>query len=168
VRETTRHRHAFDAYLRLGAARTLPGLQNSLAEKGRRYGLRTLEEWSRQFHWQQRVDEFEREARLAEDRARVVAIREMSDRQAREALLLQQKGAEWLLQVEDERITPEAAIRAIVEGARLERLARGEPTDRQAIQDETDHRLKGFSDDELERLARAAERGLDRAGDATS
>ena len=54
--------------------------------------------------------------------------------------------------VSAEEATPDAAIRAIVEGAKLERLARGEATERTEQRDITDERLKELSDDELDRL----------------
>ena len=44
-------------------------------------------------------------------------IGEMYERQAKEGLLLQQRGAEWLSSSEAEAASPEAAIRAVVEGA---------------------------------------------------
>ncbi len=160
MRETTRHRRAFDRYWRLGAGRTLERLHAALEAEGKAPALRTLEEWSRQLHWQNRIDDFERGARDAEDEARVAAIREMEERQAREALLLQQKGTEWIAPLGEGDASPEAGIRAIVEGARLERLARGEVTERTETQGGADPRLEGFSDDELRRLVELAERDL--------
>ena len=107
---------------------------------------------SRRNHWQDRIADLDRKTGEAEDEARIATIREMQERQAREALLLQQKGAEWLAPVSAEEATPDAAIRAIVEGAKLERLARGEATERTEQRDITDERLKELSDDELDRL----------------
>ena len=123
MRETTRHREAFGRYWRLGADRSLERLHAVLEAEDRAPSLRTLCEWSRQLHWQQRIIGLEREAQRAEDAARVAAIREMQERQAREALLLQQRGTEWLAALGSEAASAEAAIRAITEGAKLERLA---------------------------------------------
>ena len=168
MRETTRHRKAFDRYWRLGADRSLERLQAELEAEGRAPSLRTLYEWSRQLHWQERVSDLEREARQAEDAARVAAIREMHDRQAREGLLLQQRGTEWLAELGNEDASPEAAIRAITEGAKLERLARGEATERTESVDQTAEQLKGVSDDELERFIAHAEGTLEGAGPQTA
>ena len=123
-----------------------------LEREGKAPTARTLYEWSRRYHWQDRIRDLERNAWEAEEEARIAAIREMQERQAREALLLQQKGAEWIAPVGAEEATPDAAIRAIVEGAKLERLARGEATERTEQRDITDERLKELSDDELDRL----------------
>ena len=57
----------------------------------------------------------------------IAAIKEMQTRHAKEALLLQQKRAEWLTGLGLESVTAEAAIRSISEGIRLEQLVRGEP-----------------------------------------
>ena len=89
----------------------------------------------------------------------------MQARQAKEGLLLQQKGAEWLAQIENEKASPEAAIRAVVEGARLERLALGEATERTEVHGEhPDPRLEQLGDEELDRLIELAEGTLEGAG----
>ena len=49
----------------------------------------------------------------------------MAERHAKEGLLLQQKGAQWLAALTADQVTAPAAIRAITEGVRLEREARG-------------------------------------------
>lgn len=152
--ESTRHRRAFDEYWDLGAARSIEALHTLLQSKGGAPGVRTLYEWSRRYRWQDRIARLEQEARRADDESRVTALREMYDRHAREALLLQQRGAEWLTTVGDERVTVDGAIRAIVEGARMERLARGESTERMETSGELtiSGRLAAITDEELDRL----------------
>ncbi len=170
--ETTRQREAFDEYWALGAERSIERLHELLAgaEPGSRPppGLRTLYDWSSRYHWQDRIERLERQAREAADGARVDGLREMYERQAREALLLQQKGAGWLSEFVSDDASPEAAIRAIVEGAKLERLARGEPSDRTAVEGPNDgsEQFAGFTDEELELLAAEAERLVGRASEA--
>lgn len=166
MRESTRHRKALDLYVRMGDTRSLERLRVALRERdGRAPSLRTLEEWSRTLDWQSRLDDFERAARQADAEARIHEVREMADRQVREALLLQQKGAEWLRTVPPDRIAPGDGIRAIVEGAKLERLARGASTEHHVVeQGEGDPRLKGFTDDELRALISAASRPVEGAG----
>ena len=166
MRETTRHREAFDRYWRLGAERSLERLHAELEAEGRGPSLRTLCEWSRQLHWQDRISDLERKARQAEDAARVAAIREMQERHAREGLLLQQRGTEWLAEFGAEDASPEAAIRAITEGAKLERLARGEATERTESVDPTAEQLREVSDDELQRFIALAEGTVEGAGPA--
>ncbi len=155
--EGIRHRRAFDVYYRLGLSRSLRSLHAALsAEDGPSPSLRTLEDWSTRFHWQDRIADLERQARQAEDEARIAAVHEMQDRHAGEALLLQQKGTEWLLEFGAGDVSAEAAIRAIAEGAKLERLARGELPARTENDDSPDPRLERLTDEELERLIDAA------------
>ena len=160
MRESSRHRHAFALYYRLGAERTLERLHAELTAEGKAPSLRTLHEWSRQLHWQDRLADIEAEARAAEDTARIAAVREMGERQTREALLLQQAGMEWLTALDPKRATADAAIRAIAEGSKLERLARGEPTEH-IVQDDRNERLEALSDKELDRLIEIAEGDLE-------
>ena len=164
--ESTRQRHAFDAYWELGGERSIERLYARLRSHGHGPGLRTLYEWSSRYRWRDRITQLEQEARQADDHARVQALREMYDRHAKEALLLQQRGAEWLTTLGEERITFDGAIRAIVEGVRMERLARGEPTERTETKGDLtiDGRLTTISDEELDRLLDYAESTLDREG----
>ena len=150
--ENTRQREAFNAYWQLGAGRSLERLRGQLPGSGTAPSLRTLAEWSRRFHWQARLADLDHQAGVADDAARIAAIRAMADRHAKEALLLQQNGAEWLGVMGADDATPEAAIRAIIEGAKLERLARGEPTERTEATSSTEQRLEALSGAELDRL----------------
>ena len=161
--EGPRQRRAFDRYLQLGPERTIAHLHAALTEAGLAPPTeRTLYEWSRRYGWQHRLQDLEREAREAEHAAQVLAYREMAERQAKEGLLLQQTGLGWLHEVEN----PSAgdAVRAIADGAKLERLARGAPTERIEEQEAGDPRLERFTDAELTDLAQHAARTLD--GDA--
>ncbi len=164
--EKTRHREAFELYWRMGGACTLEQLHAELEADGRAPNLRTIYEWSRLHHWQHQIAAMEQEAKQAEHEARIAALKEMYERQAKEALLLQQKGAEWLAAMGADDATADAAIRAVVEGAKLERLARGEPTDRQEVNGEIgiNARLAGLSDEELDRLLEYTEGALDGEG----
>ena len=162
--EGTRQRLAFDRYWALGAERRIEGLRGVLtaeaAPEAKVPALRTLYEWSRRYRWQDRLAQLERDARAESDSARLAALHDMYARQAQEGLLLQQKGAEWLQTVAAAEASPEAGIRALVEGAKLERLARGEPSERAVLEgkEEDDARFAGFSDAELDALVREAER----------
>jgi len=150
--ESTRQRHAFDRYWRLGAQRSVERLHAELAGEGKAPSLRTLYEWSRRYHWQARLAEIERQAREAEDSARIAAVREMQERQAKAAMLLQHRGVESLGRLAPGEMDADAAIRAIVEGARLERLVRGEVTERTEQRQNADPLLEGLSDAELDCL----------------
>lgn len=158
--ESTRQREAFDLYWRLGAERSIERLRSELKARGSARSARTLYEWSRRYHWQDRLVDLERRAQMAADEERVRAIREMYERQTKEGILLQQKGTEWLVASGDGELSAETAIRAVVEGARLERLARGEPADRIRQEGGLIHGqidLSSFSLEELRRMVELAE-----------
>ena len=167
--ENTRQRRAFDLYWELGPDRSIEKLRGALLAAGKAPHVRTLYEWSSRYHWQDRLADLEREARRAAGIARLQAIEAMYERQTQEALLLQQMGAEWLTSMDAETVSPETAIRAIVEGAKLERQARGEPGERieqEGVMLHGEIDLKAFSLEELRRLAEAAEGGVRGAGPA--
>src|SRR5260370_31422775 len=76
------------------------------------------------------------------------AVQEMAERHAKEAMMLQNKAVERLRQLRPEELKPRDTLDFLVEAAKLERLARGEPTERVAEEHHfTD--LKELSDDEL-------------------
>jgi hypothetical protein len=155
VRESTRHRQAFDIYYDLGSERSIRRLRIELRSVLNRVPTeRTLFEWSRVFGWQFRIDDIESEARESDLIARIEAIKEMQERHAREGLLMQQKGTQRLSELAEDDMNSSDAIRAIVEGARLERLARGEPTEHVRNTEDRDPQLERLTDDALEQLIR--------------
>jgi len=167
--ESTKQRAAFEIYWRLGSERSIERTRQELL---RRYGrapvIRTLYSWSSQYQWQHRLARLEHEARVAEDEARVAAIKEMYERQAKAGLLLQQKGTEWLLSINGGVVDASTAVKAIFEGAKLERIARGQPGERQEIQGELETRLSLLEDPAFEALLRHVESGLEGGGQAAT
>lgn len=164
MRETTRHRIAFNIYWALGPGRSIEALRGELTARGAEYGfrrppdVRTLYRWSSALRWQQRLDQLEADARGRDRDAHVQAIAEMNERQAREALLLQQKAIEGLQGRSPEAFTPDGLVRALWTAVKVERLARGEPTERSETSTAGDPRLERLSDDDLERLIGEIER----------
>lgn len=174
MKETTRHRLAFDLYVRLGADRSLEALHEALKGDPSLIGLKrdpsrsTLESWSSAFHWQDRLLDLERKATEQDREQQLRTLQEMAERHAREGLALQQKGVERLQSLRPEELTPSDAVRALIEGVRLERLARGEPTDRIAQKGEEGHEpvdLRNFNNEELRRLAELGDRRAAGAGE---
>ena len=174
MKETTKHRLALDFYVRMGAARSLEGLRRALQEDPSRIGVSrtpsrsTIENWSSAFHWQDRLLDLERQAAERDREEQLKALREMNERHAKEGLALQQKGVERLGTLSPERLSASDAVRALVEGVRLERLARGEPTEHITHEGEMRHGhvdLRRFTNEELRRLAELAERGATGAGE---
>ena len=158
MHETTRHRIAFNCYWALGPSRSIERLQALLAAEGADYGfarppdLRTLYRWSSALGWQAQLEALERQARARDQAAQLAAISEMNARQAQEGLLLQEKAIAGLQAREPGDFSPAGLIRALESGARLERLARGEPTDRAETIMAGDPRLERLTDDELDTL----------------
>ena len=174
MKEKTRHRLVLDLYVRLGPGRSLEALHEALQDDPSRIGLRrapslsTLEAWSSAFHWQDRLLDLEREARERDRGAQVEALQKMNERHAREGLALQQKGVERLQELPTSKLAPGDAIRAVIEGVRLERLARGEPTEHIREEGGMLHGhidLRKFSNEELRRLAKLADRRAAGAGE---
>ncbi len=128
--ESTREREAFGAYWDLGADRSIERLHEGLKNGERAPSLRTLWRWSAKYDWQRRVRELEREARKADNDARIEALRHTEERQADLGLWMQQKGVESLDLRDPAKVTTQAAIRLLVEGSKMERTLRGVMTDR--------------------------------------
>ena len=167
MKENTKHRRVFDQYVRLGPERSLKGLHGALRLDPALAGLTkapsmsSIETWSTAFHWQDRLLDLEREARHRDEEEQVRALRDMKERHIKEGLALQQKGLERLNQLGPDEMEPADAIRAIREGASLERFARGEPTELIRQEGVTLYGhidLSSFSIEELRRLAGIAER----------
>ncbi len=159
------HRKALELYLRLGPGRSIQALHDALTADPSRCGLsrapalRSLYAWSSRFRWQERIAELEDQAAEANRDAWQAAIREMNERQAKLALAVQQKAVQALADIDPASIEFSDAVHAIVESARLERLARGEATERNDVQGGLthEHQLRAFSDEELLRLLDAVE-----------
>ena len=164
MREETRHRIAFNVYWALGPGRSIAALRRELVARAADYGfrrppdVRTLYRWSSALRWQQRMAHLEEEARRQDRDAQLEAIQEMNERQVREALLLQQKVVEGLQGRPPEAFTPDGLVRALWTAIKVERLARGEPTERSETSSAGDPRLERLSDEELEQLIGEIER----------
>ena len=174
MKETTRHRLALNLYVRMGAGRSLEALRGALQEDPSKIGLSrapsrsTLETWSSAFHWQERLLDLERQAAKRDREELLKAAREMNERQAKEGLALQQKGVEGLKSLPPEELSASEAVHALIEGARLERLARGEPTELITQTGDLLHGhidLSNFTNEELRRLVEITERRATGAGE---
>ncbi len=166
--QQTRHRLAFDHYVELGPGRSLEALYAALCDDPSLIGLRkaparsTIDVWSSRFQWQDRLQDLEREARARDDEALLASLKEMNARHGKEGVALQQAGIARLSSLSPDEISAADAVRAVVEGVRLERLASGAATEhvRQEGTQLYGHvSLERFSDEELRRLVDAAERG---------
>jgi len=183
-RETSRAKQDFRDYYSLGAERSLRKLYQGYTEDlliSPTKSLATLKMWSRAFNWQARIEEEDRKAQEAWERAQIRKVVEMKEKQAEEGSELQLLGRavirDYLGIVKDimkqrqetgERIPyPPEIIRTIsvntsrfliIEGAKLEATARGEPKEITEVQIKGNGKQRITSDE----LRRACRRILDR------
>ncbi len=172
MNESTRHRVAFNLYWYLGPQRSLEAVAEAITARPRDFGFkrppspRTLQRWSSRFDWQARLAEMEAGARKLKGEEQVDELRRVNERHIREALALQQKGLARLQNLADRDLTPEEARRAIVDGVKLERLVRGESTERTEVRSDVkiDQFIEGLSEQDLRRLAGLEPRGARQTG----
>lgn len=96
---------------------------------------RLWERWSSKYRWQERVRAWESEQDRASRAAELVALAQMREKHIRESTTLQGAGLAALQKYAEEfqttggkrRMTIRQAVLCILEGAKLERLTRGEP-----------------------------------------
>lgn len=158
---SSRQERAFAVYLGLGPDRSLAELAAVLQTDASRVGLRrppslrTLEEWSARYDWQERIAGIDRRARQEAERRHVEWVNQHRERLRQEGLLLQQRGVEWLKGKDPEDVKAHEAVRAIDTGFKLEALALGEATQRIAMEDD-DERIRRLTDEELDLIIRHA------------
>ena len=122
MRESTRHRHAFERYVRLGAKRSIERLHEVMSTEDQGSpSIRTLYDWSSKLQWQQRLDELEQAHRQLDRELFIAERRDAHRRHINISVLLQQKGVEWLDLLDERAVSGQAAIRALREGVRMER-----------------------------------------------
>jgi hypothetical protein len=125
--ESARAFGAFCLYRDLGPRRSLRAAAAAFYGRTSAASERQVDKWSRAFGWVERASAWDRhldaEARKAQEEAR----REMVERHVREARALQAKALERLRALCPEELGPGDLLRYIVEAAKLERLALGEP-----------------------------------------
>ncbi len=104
--------------------------------------------WANHWHWSARAAAWDQEIQRVKRIEQVEAVKEMAERHAKEALMIQNKAVERLRQLRPEELKPREMLDFLVAAAKLERLARGEPTERVA----QEHRFADateLTDDEL-------------------
>ena len=158
---SSRQGRAFSVYLGLGPSRSLAELAAVLRTDPRCAGLRrspslrTLENWSTRYRWQDRIADIDRQAREQAEREHLEWVTQHRERLRQEWLLLQQRGMGWLKNKEADAVKAHEAIRAIDIGFKLEALALGEVTQHIAVEGDDD-RLQRLTDEELELIIRHA------------
>lgn len=109
---------------------------------------RHLQNWSSRYQWVTRATAHDDYLAEVRSEAQANAIREMSERQAKIGMALQQIGLTFLQThgLEEGR----DAIRAVSEGAKIERVARGEPSEIVELQAAKLKSVEDYTDEELE------------------
>jgi hypothetical protein len=125
--ESARAFGAFCVYRNLGPRRSLRASAAAFYGQTTAARERQVDKWSRAFRWVERAGAWDRhldaQARQAQEETR----REMTERHVKEARALQGKALERLRALRPEELGPADLLRYIVEAAKLERLAVGEP-----------------------------------------
>jgi hypothetical protein len=125
--ESARAFGAFAVYRDLGPRRSLRAAAASFYGRISASLERQVDKWSRAFRWVERANAWDQHLAAEGCKAQEEARREMVDRHVREARALQAKALERLRALCPEELGPTDLLRFIVEAAKLERLALGEP-----------------------------------------
>ena len=131
--------------------------------------MRSLKEWSTRLHWQDRIYDLEAEAREMEHERRLQEQREMNELHIKVARAMLRPAIQRLAKLDPEDIDLSSLPAWVREAVRIERLARGEPTEVTEHQGGIAHGhvdLTRFTYEELRGLAEAADRGAPGDGQA--
>jgi hypothetical protein len=172
--ESSRAYRFFSEYRSMGPDRSLIKLREQAKVGGRSVSVRLLERWSAKWRWVMRSqrydDHLEYQDRLQQEKER----REMHKRHAKMGMLAQSFAVRKLeklsnrIEQDEEHVSPGEVARILDVGVKVERLARGEPTDSHAVEvggsqeNPVAVNLKVLSNkelDALEALLRKAEHG---------
>ena len=124
----------------------------------RRRASGQIRRWAERWNWSARAMAWDLEMDRVKQTQQLQAVKEMSERHIGEAMLLQNKAVERLCLLRPEELKPREMLDYLIQAAKLERLARGEPTERVA-EDHHFTAVEELSDDELARII-ASGRGL--------
>ena len=127
----------FDIYMLMGADRSITKLHNLLTEGGVSISLTTLKNYSSFYDWQGRLVAADQATEARGDEQRMQKLLDMNEKQAALGDLAQRLSFRSFRGMFDQmlddptyRLTAADSARLMAEGSKLERLARGEVTDR--------------------------------------
>lgn len=160
---------AFAIYVELGDGRSIPKLHGVLQDRQADLKLervpsrRTLFRWSSALHWQERIEEIDREAEARVREQLVTDRSEVLKRHGKLGLVLQERGLKVLREREIEHWSVRDALHAVDRGSAMEADALGVRAgkDGDDVLQQVVRKLEGLTDDDLRRLARADDRGED-------
>lgn len=122
--ETKKAFEAFTIYRDLGPERSIRKVSERL-----RKSEALLYRWSAQYEWVDRAKDYDAEMDRLALLQEVKDRKAMNKRQAGQAKILQGKALEALKNIKPEELDIKDIIKMFVEGAKVERLARGESTE---------------------------------------
>lgn len=112
---------AFVIYRDLGTERTLQKVSKQLKKS-----MAMIGRWSSDWNWRERAAAWDGEQDKLARADQVKEIAEMRRLQAARGAKMQEKAMEALEQMEIEKLSPADVVRLMAEGAKLERLGRGD------------------------------------------
>jgi hypothetical protein len=118
----------------------------------------TIRRWAQHWNWATRARAWDQEAQRLKQKEQHAAIQEMTERHAKESMMLQNKAIERLRLLRPEELKSRDILAYLIDAARLERLARGEPTEH-GIEETVFDDVEKLTDEELARII-ANGRGL--------
>jgi hypothetical protein len=151
MKETLRHQEAFNYYYSLGSDRSLSKLRGKLKSLKSPYdvpSLKSLQRWSKEFNWQQRIKE--RDAKISQQLNKVAEKEEFLTR-ADYRKLIKETIDVYKQKLKDKKIVVSNA-RDLETLAKLDLLMIGEATDIVKFE-EVDKNLEQLTPEELRKLA---------------
>lgn len=144
--ESAKAFEAFAVYRDQGSARSCQAVARALHKSSA-----LVRRWRERWYWSTRVQAWDTsiDNRVCETQAK--ARVEMAERHAKIAMLAQQKILEGLKQVDPADASIGELLRSFEVAAKIERLARGEPTERQEVQGSVTKREEYYIEQRLQR-----------------
>lgn len=166
--EGKRANAALRDYAAMGAARSLRALLERYVQRATSLGAtrpptvlwRTICSWSQRQNWVARVDAYDSDIQQQSRLAQIAAVADMNERHVNLARAMMGIVARRLLTLQPEDLSPADTVRWAEALSKLERLARGEATERVDVFQRVRElaREMGYTDEETREAVAAAER----------
>lgn len=136
------------------------GQERSLARVAEKLGKSEtlMSRWSAQHGWVRRAEAWEAHLDAEKVKRLKAGVGEMAERHAKVAMLFQQKVIERLRELKPGELSPAELSRWYDVAVKVERLSRGEATERKGEDEGAGFDLSKLSDDELAALAQAVQK----------